>query len=83
MKFEGKHEEWHLIEDKYLNQDQRDQYKALYEKHHKIWVRSFQREYGYNDWQESFADDYASWKLWERVNILTKKRIKLIISFLK
>lgn len=77
------HELGHFVEDKYLTQDQREQYKALYNKHHKIGIRAFQREYWYSDWQESWAEDYASWKTWEKVNIYTKKRIKLIISLLK
>ena len=78
-----KHEEWHFIEDKYLTEAQREQYKALYSKHHKLGVRAFQRDYGYSDWQESFAEDYSSWKTNESVNIYTKQRIKLIKSLLK
>lgn len=82
-KFYKEHETWHLIDDKYLTEEQRDQYKKLYEKHKKIGLRAFQREYWYNDWQESLADDYASHVLKQKVNIYTKQRIKLITSFLK
>ncbi len=82
-KFYKEHETWHLIDDKYLTEEQREQYKKLYNKHRKIGLRAFQREYGYNDWQESLADDYASHVLKQKVNIYTKQRIKLITSFLK
>jgi len=81
--FYKEHETWHLIDDKYLTAEQREQYKKLYEKHRKIGLRAFQREYWYNDWQESLADDYASHVLKQKVNIYTKQRIKLITSFLK
>ena len=81
--FYKEHETGHLIDDKYLTEEQREQYKKLYEKHRKIGLRAFQREYGYNDWQESLADDYASHVLKQKVNIYTKQRIKLITSFLK
>lgn len=81
--FYKEHETWHLIDDKYLTEEQREQYKKLYNKHRKIGLRAFQREYGYNDWQESLADDYASHVLKQKVNIYTKQRIKLITSFLK
>lgn len=81
--FYKEHETWHLIDDKYLTAEQREQYKKLYEKHRKIGLRAFQREYWYNDWQESLADDYASHVLKQKVNIYTKQRIKLLISFLK
>ena len=76
------HEYWHLVEDKYLTQEQREQYKALYDKHKKIGRRAFQNDYAFTEWQEWFAEDYSSYKMWERVNIYTKKRIKLISSFL-
>lgn len=81
--FYKEHETWHLIDDKYLTEEQREQYKKLYNKHRKIGLRAFQREYWYNDWQESLADDYASHVLKQKVNIYTKQRIKLITSFLK
>lgn len=81
--FYKEHETWHLIDDKYLTAEQREQYKKLYNKHRKIGLRAFQREYWYNDWQESLADDYASHVLKQKVNIYTKQRIKLLISFLK
>lgn len=81
--FYKEHETGHLIDDKYLTEEQREQYKKLYEKHRKIGLRAFQREYGYSDWQESLADDYASHVLKQKVNIYTKQRIKLITSFLK
>ncbi len=81
--FYKEHETWHLIDDKYLTAEQREQYKKLYEKHKKIGVRAFQREYGYLDWQEALSDDYASHVLKQKVNIYTKQRIKLLISFLK
>lgn len=81
--FYKEHETWHLIDDKYLTAEQREQYKKLYNKHRKIGLRAFQREYWYNDWQESLADDYASHVLKQKVNIYTKQRIKLITSFLK
>ena len=82
-KFYKEHETGHLIDDKYLTEEQREQYKKLYEKHRKIGLRAFQREYWYNDWQESLADDYASHVLKQKVNIYTKQRIKLIKSLLK
>ena len=81
--FYKEHETWHLIDDKYLTAEQREQYKKLYNKHRKIGLRAFQREYWYNDWQESLADDYASHVLKQKVNIYTKQRIKLIKSLLK
>lgn len=81
--FNKQHEIGHLVEEKYLTENQRNQYKALYEKHHKLWVKAFKREYGYKNWQESFAEDFGSWKTNEKVNIYTKQRIKLITSFLK
>jgi len=81
--FYKEHETWHLIDDKYLTAEQREQYKKLYNKHRKIGLRAFQREHWYNDWQESLADDYASHVLKQKVNIYTKQRIKLLISFLK
>ncbi len=81
--FYKEHETWHLIDDKYLTAEQREQYKKLYNKHRKIGLRAFQREYWYNDWQEALSDDYASHMLKQKVNIYTKQRIKLLISFLK
>ena len=81
--FYKQHEIGHLVEERYLTKEQREEYKKLYEKHHKIGKRAFQRDYGHTNWQEGWADDYAYMKTKQKVNIFTKKRIKLISSFLK
>ena len=81
--FRKNHEIGHKIWNEYLSGEQKTSYTAIYNKHHKIGLRAFEREYWYSDVEESFCDDYASWQGKERVKITTKQRIKLISSFLK
>lgn len=75
------HELWHAIWSN-ITDKQKKQYERIYKLHHKRWINAFWREYGFNDVEESFCDDYASYMTKEPVNKYIEKRQKLILLFL-
>ena len=76
------HERGHVIWSK-LSDKQKKQYERIYKLHHKRGLNAFWREYGYNDVEESFCDDYASYITKEPANKYVQKRIDLIKKICK
>ena len=81
QEFYVNHELWHAIWSN-ITDKQKKQYERIYKLHHKRWINAFWREYGFNDVEESFCDDYASYMTKEPVNKYIEKRQKLILLFL-
>ncbi len=79
--FERFHEYGHHLYSK-LTPEQKAKYTRAYNIDHKRGLNAFLRDYSMSDVEESFADDFASYMMKERVNIFIKKRIKIICNFL-
>lgn len=82
IEFYKHHEIAHHIYEKYLTTQDKEKYLKLYQRDKKHGIKRFYREYGYNDMEENFCDEYALLKTNEKVNIYVKKRIKLILNIL-
>ena len=74
------HELWHFVYDKRLTDKQKKEYKKLWEKHKKNWLKAFNRDYGMVSVEEGFAEDYA--RIGMKNNRYINQRIRLIKSFL-